>query len=89
MIPMSAYSEDGITIAPGYYKLSCRKIANNQYVLELSQGTTKVLTVNAIQTKQDLEQDSISFCNAQILDNGRIRLMYGSIDLNLVGYIYY
>ncbi len=89
MIPMQAYSEDGRYISPGYYKLSCRKIGENKYVLDLSQGNEVVLTVEAIQTQQDLEQESVSFCNAEILDKGRIRLMYGTIDLNLVGYIYF
>lgn len=89
MIPMQAYSEDGIYIQPGYYKLSCRKIGEEHYVLDLSQGTKVVLTVSAQQTQQDLEQETITFCNAEIIDNGRIRLMFGSIDLNLVGYIYF
>lgn len=89
MIPMTAYSEDGTSIQPGYYKLSCRKITNDEYVLDLSQGQKRILSVEAKQTQQDLEQESISFCNAEIIDNGRIRLMYGSIDLNLVGYIYF
>lgn len=89
MIPMQAYSEDGKYIQPGYYKLSCRKIGENNYVLDLSQGNRCVLSVSAVQTKQDLEQETITFCNAEIIDNGRIRLMYGSIDLNLVGYIYF
>lgn len=89
MIPMSAYSEDGLWIQPGYYKLSCRKVAQDKYVLDLSQGTKCILTVDAVQTKQDLEQDSITFCNAEIIGDDRIRLMYGSIDLNLVGYIYF
>ena len=61
MIPMRAYSEDGIYM----------------------------YSVEAKETKQDLEQDTITFCNAEIIDNGRIRLMFGSIDLNLVGYIYF
>ena len=89
MIPMQAYSEDGKYIQPGYYKLSCRKIGENNYVLDLSQGSNCILSIPAIQTKQDLEQETITFCNAEIIDNGRIRLMYGSIDLNLVGYIYF
>ena len=78
-----------VYINPGYYKLSCRKIGENTYVLDLSQGSKVVLTVEAKETKQDLEQDTITFCNAEIIDNGRIRLMFGSIDLNLVGYIYF
>ncbi len=89
MIPVSAYSTDGRSITPGYYKLSCRKIAKDEYVLELSQGSQTVLTVKAEQTQQDLEQDSITFCNAEIISENRIRLMYGSIDLNLVGYLYF
>ncbi len=88
-IPVLAYNDEGKYISPGYYKLSCHKIAENVYVLELSQGTKKVLTVKAQQTEQDLEQDTISFCNAEIIDDNRIRLMYGSIDLNLIGYLYF
>lgn len=89
MIPIQAYSDDGLNIPPGYYKLSCRKLAKDEYVLDLSQGTKLILSVKAKQTKQDLEQDSISFCNAEIIDASRIRLVYGSIDLNLVGYLYF
>lgn len=89
MIPMRAYSDDGVFINPGYYKLSCRRIGENIYVLDLSQGSKVVMTVSAKQTQQDLNQDTITFCNAEIIDNGRIRLMFGSIDLNLVGYIYF
>ncbi len=89
MIPTEAYSYDGEKIHPGYYKLSCRKVAEDEYVLELSQGTKTILTVKAEQTMQDLEQESISFCNAEIISGNRIRLMYGSIDLNLVSYLYF
>ena len=88
-IPMEAYDITGKKIAPGYYKLSCRKLSENIYVLDLSQGPRKILTVEAKQTQQDLEQDTIQFCNAEIIDGNRIRLMYGSIDLNLVGYLYF
>lgn len=89
MIPVTAYNDSGKTIPPGYYKLSCKKIAKNEYNLELSQGTTVVLSTKALHTEQDLEQDSIQFCDAKIIDGNRIRLMYGSIDLNLVGYLYF
>lgn len=89
MIPVSAYNDEGKTISPGYYKLSCKKITKNEYNLELSQGTTVVLSTKAMHTEQDLEQDSIQFCNAEIIDDNRIRLMYGSLDLNLVGYLYF
>ncbi len=89
LIPMSVYNENGTTIPPGYYKLSCRKTGDNDYVLELSQGTKVVLSAEAAQTKQDLEQESINFCNAEIISDNRIRLMYGSIELNLVAYLYF
>ena len=89
MIPVRAYNDEGKYIQPGYYKLSCRKIGQDNYLLDLSQGNNRVISVEAKQTKQDLEQDTIQFCNAKVLPNGRIRLMYGSIDLNLAGYIYY
>lgn len=89
MIPMQAQSENGTIIPPGYYKLACKKVSKDEYMLELSQGTKKIVSVPAMQTTQDLEQDTIQFCNAIILEDNRIRLMYGSIDLNLIGYLYY
>ena len=89
MVPVHAYNLEGKQISPGYYKLSCHKVGENLYVLELSQGTKKILTVDAVQTTQDLEQETISFCNAEIIEGNRIRLMYGSLDLNLVGYLYF
>lgn len=89
MIPVSAYNDEGKTISPGYYKLSCKKVTTNEYNLELSQGTTKIMSVKAMHTEQDLEQDSLQFCNAEIIDGNRVRLMYGSLDLNLVGYLYF
>ena len=89
MIPAAVYSDDGVLIQPGYYKLSCRKLAQNEYVLDLTQGTKRLISVKAKQTVQDLEQDSIAFCNAEIIDDKRMRLVYGSIDLNLVGYLYF
>lgn len=89
LIPVEAFDENGKKITPGYYKLACRKIYKDTYVLELSQGTKKILEVKAHQTEQDLEQDTIQFCNAEIIDNKRVRLMYGSLDLNLVGYLYF
>ena len=88
-IPVMAFDETGKTIPPGYYKLSCRKLSENLYVLDLSQGTQRILTIEANQTQQDLEQETIQFCKAEIIENNRIRLMYGSIDLNLVGYLYF
>lgn len=89
LIPVEAFDENGKKISPGYYKLACRKIYKDTYVLELSQGTQKILEVKAMQTEQDLEQDTIQFCNAEVIDNHRVRLMYGSLDLNLVGYLYF
>lgn len=89
MIPVQAYNDEGKYVSPGYYKLACHKVAENEYVLELSQGTRRIMSVPAKQTNQDLEQETITFCNAEIIDDSKIRLMYGSIDLNLVGYLYF
>lgn len=89
MIPARLYNENGESIAPGYYKLTCRKLSKDEYVLDLTQGSAILLTVKAYQTEQDLGQDSIDFSNAEIIDENRLRLVYGSIDLNLVGYLYF
>ena len=52
-IPVNAYNEEGQYLSPGYYKLSCRKIYENEYILDLSQGTTRIMSIPAKQTKQD------------------------------------
>ena len=88
-IPVMAYNDEGQYLSPGYYKLSCRKIYENEYILDLSQGTKRIMSIPAKQTKQDLERETIQFCEAEVIDDNRIRLMYGSIDLNLVGYLYF
>ena len=62
-----------------------RESGNN----ELKQGSKLILSVPAFQTEEDLEQNTIQFCNAVILPGGTIRLVYGNIDLNLAGYLYY
>ncbi len=89
MIPVKVYNEEGNFINPGYYRLSYRKLSKDEYVIDLSQGANKLISVKAFQTKEDLNQESISFGNAEIIDNSRIRLIYGNIDLNLVGYLYF
>ena len=88
MIPVRAYNEDGAYVQPGYYKLTCRQLYKNNYVIDLSQGTTLVMSVPAFQTQQDLEQETLSFGKADIIDNNRVRIIYGNMDLNLVGYLY-
>ena len=88
-IPVTAFNDEGQKLAPGYYKLSCRKIYENEYILDLSQGTRRIMSIPAKQTKQDLDRETIQFCEAEVIDDNRIRLMYGSIDLNLVGYLYF
>lgn len=88
MIPVRAYDADGQYIQPGYYKLTCRQLYKNNYVIDLSQGTTLVMSIPAYQTQQDLEQETLSFGKADIIDNNRVRIIYGNIDLNLVGYLY-
>lgn len=89
MIPVLSYTEYGDIIMPGYYKLSCKKTRSNGYVLQLTQDTNTVYTINAIQTKEDLEQETINFCNAELEDDNKtIKLVYGNLGLNLVGYIF-
>ncbi|MBR6163132.1 hypothetical protein IKQ26_04480 [bacterium] len=89
MIPVSAYTDYGQLITPGFYKLSCKKLSNNQYVLQLTQDTDTVFTVKAKSTPEDLNQETINFCNAELSEeNKTIKLIYGNLGLNLVGYIY-
>lgn len=89
MIPVSAYTESGQLITPGYYKLSCKKISDNKYVLQLTQDSNTVYTIRAENTGEDLNQETINFCNAELSkDEKSIKLVYGNLGLNLVGYIY-
>jgi len=89
MIPVQAYTDYGQLIQPGYYKLSCKKTSENKYVLQLTQDSNTVYTVMAENTPEDLNQETINFCNAELSkDEKSIKLVYGNLGLNLVGYIY-
>lgn len=89
MIPVAAYTEFGQLIQPGYYKLSCKRMSDNRYVLQLTQDSDTVYTVLAENTPEDLNQETINFCNAELSkDEKSIRLIYGNLGLNLIGYIY-
>lgn len=89
MIPVSAYTDYGQLVTPGFYKLSCKKLSNNEYVLQLTQDSTTVYTVKAKNTPEDLNQETINFCNAELNEDEKtIKLIYGNLGLNLVGYIY-
>ncbi len=89
MIPVAAYTEFGQLIQPGYYKLSCKRMSDNKYVLQLTQDSDTVYTILAENTPEDLNQETINFCNAELSEDEKsIRLIYGNLGLNLIGYVY-
>lgn len=88
MIPTTVIDDEGSTVPSGFYKLSTKKLDNQQYLLLLTQGTKLVAKVEARQTEEDLAQNEINFGRAIIVSDSKIKLIYGNLDLNLEGYLY-
>lgn len=83
MIPTNVVTEDGVRLAPGFYKLSNKKMSDNSYSFLLTQGTTLLATLPAKHTNVDYEQHSINFVNVTPISDRYLKVIYGTLDLNL------
>lgn len=86
MVPTDVITEDGVMVPTGFYKLSMQKEQDNFYKLLLMQGNNLVAKVNAYQTNEEFAPDELNFAKAIFL-NDKVKLIYGSLDLNLEAYL--
>lgn len=86
MIPTDVITEYGSIVSAGFYKLSIQKIQDDIYNLLLIQGPNVVAKVNAYKTDEEFSPNELNFAKALLLKD-RIKLIYGSLDLNLEGYL--
>lgn len=86
MIPTSVVTEEGTKITAGYYKLTNKKI-NDNYIFELTQGNTTIADIQAKQTNEDFHQQDINFVDVSPISQKYLRIIYGTVDLNLEAYL--
>ncbi len=79
---------DGTVLSPGYYKLTNKQINRDEYIFELSQGSQIFAKVPARQTVEDFNEDKINFFKVSNVDDKYMRIIYGTMDLNLEGRLY-
>lgn len=83
MIPTTVVTDKGVTLSPGFYKLSNKKEADNSYSLILTQGTTLMASISTKHTDEDYEQKEINFYNVIPISDKYLKIIYGTLDLNL------
>lgn len=87
MISAPVETDEGVILAPGFYKLSAAKNKDGTYNLNLSQGAILCASLKAHQTNQDYNQTELNFGSANWINERCIKLIYGNIDLNLEAYL--
>ena len=83
MIPTNVITDNGTLMPTGYYKLSNKKSPDNKYYLVFSQGNSQIAENHAIQTEEDYKQKDINFVDVIPISDNYIKVIYGTIDLNL------
>lgn len=86
MVPTDVITEDGVNVPTGFYRLSIEQVRDNIYNLVLTQGSNVVARVNAYQTDEEFSPNELNFAKAIFLSD-QVKLIYGSLDLNLEGYL--
>lgn len=82
VICMSMEVYIGEDILPvGHYQVRGEKI-NGQPVLKLYQAHDEIAQFPAIETMDDFDEDIISFAKWEIFEDDKIKIMFGSMDLN-------
>ncbi len=83
MIPTDSIADNGAILHAGYYKLSNQKGAGNKYYLVFSQGNSTIARNEANQTEEDYNQKDINFVDVIPISDKYLKIIYGTIDLNL------
>ena len=87
MIPTKVITDNNTVLNTGYYKLSNRQVSKNRYNLVFSQGTAVIAECEANQTEEDYKQKDINFVNVIPISDKYIKVIYGTMDLNLETYL--
>lgn len=82
MFSTQTMSEDNQLIPVGYYKI-VHTNKDNAHYLSLFQGHSQIARLKAFETDEDYKQEYINFVNLIEIDKNYMKLIFGSLDVNL------
>ena len=85
-VPLDLINGDGTEIPIGHYKVIAKR-ENDKVYLNFLQSSTLVAKVPAIETDSDFDEKELNFVKLESYDDKRIRIIYGSMDLNAYTFI--
>ena len=80
-IPVEIILKDGV-LPVGHYQLKGEKTDDNNVVLRLYQAQYMMAELPAIETDDDFDEETITFAKWLLEGEDKIKIIYGSIDLN-------
>lgn len=86
-LTVRAFINDSV-LEPGHYKVLGRKI-NDEIVLLFCQGRSIIAKVPAYEVDDDFNESSLNFIKTEFVNDNKLRIMFGSLEFNALGYIYY
>ena len=85
-IPVNLINGDGTDIPIGHYKILAKKEDNKLY-LNFYQSSSLIAKVPAIETKSDFDEKELNFVKLLPYNEQRIKIIYGSMDLNAYTFV--
>ena len=86
LLPTESMTKDAKQIIPiGFYKLvaDIDKTKEKNHYINLYQGHRLIAKIEARETLEDFGQESINFAKIIQTDDQRLKVIYGSLDVNL------
>lgn len=80
-LPVEIVLKEGI-LPIGHYQLKAEKTDDNNVVLRLYQSQYLMAEFPAIETEEDFDEETITFGKWLLEGENKIKIIYGSIDLN-------
>lgn len=75
-------------LIPGHYKVVGEK-RNNKIYLKFYQGHSLLAKMEAVETTDDFNSDSIYFLKSEPVGNHKLKLMFGSMEFNAYTFVTY
>lgn len=85
-LPVELVATDGSTIPTGHYRIIAKK-AKGKVHFEFYQAHLLIANIDAIEADSDFGENTINFVKILPYDENKIKLIYGSVDLNAYAFI--
>lgn len=85
-LPVELIVDEETTIPAGHYRVVAKKDKNKVH-FEFYQAHLLIANVDAIEAESDFGENTINFVKVLPYDENRVKLIYGSVDLNAYAFI--